>query len=201
MKIYIGPYKDWVGPYQIANWLQKVGVSEDRCDKIGEYLANTWLNKFCNYIHNKKKIKMKIKIHDYDIWSMDYTLSFIILPMLKKLKEVQHGCPHIDDEDVPEGINLRSTEAPPKEHEWDTDDNFCKRWDWILDEMIWAFEQLVDDENDSKFFDHSEGLDKGLSFQESINKLKIDRVGLENHHKRIDNGLRLFGRYYRALWD
>jgi hypothetical protein len=29
----------------------------------------------------------------------------------------------------------------------------------------------------------------------------VDRPGEEAHHKRISNGLRLFGRYYRALWD
>ncbi len=44
---------------------------------------------------------------------MDYTLSHIVVPMLKQLKETKHGAPFVDDEDVPE--ELKSTSAPPKE--------------------------------------------------------------------------------------
>jgi hypothetical protein len=28
-----------------------------------------------------------------------------------------------------------------------------------------------------------------------------DKEGYDKHSKRIDNGLRLFGKYYRGLWD
>jgi hypothetical protein len=30
---------------------------------------------------------------------------------------------------------------------------------------------------------------------------KFDVEGYQAHSKRIDNGLRLFGKYYRGLWD
>jgi hypothetical protein len=60
---------------------------------------------------------VEVIIHDYDVWSMDSTLAHIIVPMLKKLKETQHGHPS----------NLTEEE-----------------WDEKLDEMIWAFEQEVD---------------------------------------------------------
>jgi hypothetical protein len=78
-----------------------------------------------------------VKIDRYDTWSMDHTLSPIILPMLKQLKEAKHGAPFVDDEDVPE--HLRSTAAPAKENEWDTDANHFARWDWAMSEMIFAF--------------------------------------------------------------
>ena len=73
-----------------------------------------------------------VKIDHYDTWSMDHTLSPIILPMLKQLKEKKHGAPGVDDEDVPAGVGLRSTEAGPKENEYDTDENWFKRWDWVI---------------------------------------------------------------------
>jgi hypothetical protein len=41
--------------------------------------------------------------------------------------------------------------AQPKENEWDTDSLHFMRWDWILDEMIWAFEQKVSDDAESQF--------------------------------------------------
>lgn len=66
MKIYIGPYKNWWGPYQIADLLQKVGVSEDRCEKIGEWLANTRLMDFCQWVDSKRKRNIKVRIDEED---------------------------------------------------------------------------------------------------------------------------------------
>ena len=70
-----------------------------------------------------------------------------------------------------------------------------------MDEMIWAHEQLLDDDNDSQFYDHSEAHDPFDDINAQIRKIKVDRKGLKAHHDRINNGLRLFGKYYRALWD
>lgn len=44
-----------------------------------------------------------------------------------------------------------STSAPPKKNEWDTDENHFKRWDWIMVEMIFAFECKLDDTWQEKF--------------------------------------------------
>jgi len=114
------------------------------------------------------------------VWSMDSTLAYIVLPMLKKLQEVKHGSPMTDDEDVPE--QLRSTAAPPTKSEWDTDDLFHDRWAYILGEMIWAFEQI-----------HPE------NEEEQFKKYKDEER--DEREKRTSNGLRLFGKYFRALWD
>lgn len=172
MKVFIGPYTNWFGPYQVAKLFRFVGMSEDRQNQIGDYLNKTWIRKFCEWIDSKKRIKRKIIIHDYDVWSMDNTLAHIIYPMLIKLNQQKHGAPYTDDTDVPEGLNLRASEAPPTEHDWETDKNFFKRWDWIINEIIWTFEQFTKDD------------DPDDSYQE-----------------RIKNGLRLFGKYYQALWD
>ena len=145
MKVEIGKYINFVGPYQIADLLQKVGVSEDTCHKLGERLSRTWVNTVCGWIHSKKKRKEKIHIDRWDTWSMDSTLAVIVLPMLQQLKATKRGSPLVDDLDVPEGLNLRSTEAPPKANEWDVDENLERRWDWVLDQMIWSFEQLQPD--------------------------------------------------------
>ena len=142
MKVYIGPYRNWIGPYQIAEkilfWLDK---ENDRVFNLGERLARiTWLCKFCEWVDSKKKRKIQIRIDKYDTWNMDNTLALIALPMLKQLRNTKHGAPWTDDEDVPE--HLRSTAAEPKENEYHTDSNHFKRWNWIMDEMIWAFEMV-----------------------------------------------------------
>ena len=165
MKIYIGPYKNWFGPYQLADLLKHFGVSENKCHNIGGRLSETWVGKFLEWVHSKRKRTMIIRIDRYDTWSMDHTLSFIVLPMLKQLKETKQGSALVDDEDVPE--HLRSTAPGARDgcEEWDCDNNLHSRWDWVIDEMIWAFEQQIDDDADSKFYNHDK-VDKSLDFSE-----------------------------------
>jgi hypothetical protein len=149
-----------------------------------------------------------VKLDRWDTWSMDHTLADIVLPMLKQLNETKHGAPCTDDEDVPE--YLRSHMAQPKEYEWDTDSLHFARWDWILNEMIWAFEQKVADDAEGQFFDHSayEHL-KGKTnhdewfkdMSEGASKVKYDEAGHKVWLDRKRNGFRLFGKYFEALWD
>ena len=104
----------------------------------------------------------------------------------------------VDDEDVPE--ELRSTSAPPVENEWDTDDNYHKRWEWVLDEMIWAMTDHADGNGDDAFFDHSE-VDDSANIMEQIAKVKCDLKGLDAYNKRKQRGFELFGKYFQNLWD
>jgi hypothetical protein len=74
--------------------------------------------------------------------------------------------------------------------------------------MIWAFEQLVDEDSDSQFYSGEcdilwEKKEGGHSEMKSgpNDTFKIDREGMDAWNKRIDNGLRLFGKYFRNLWD
>ena len=234
MKVNIGPFRDWIGPYQIADalcfWVKEVedeyGIKEKPhwVHDFGTWLAGgenkeSLLMKACQWVHDKKKRKVKVHIDPWDTWNMDGTLSFIILPMLKQLKEKQHGGPLVDDEDVPEGLGIRSTDAPAKENEWDTDENHFKRWEWIMSELIWTFTQLHPDTDWEQQY-HTGVIDlawkpvdkEGNEVPKEEAKLfqmekgpndthHFDSEGYQAHSKRIDNGLRLFGKYYRGLWD
>jgi len=189
----------WLSPYTI---LEKV-IFWREID-YDEVIVKKWvtvLTPFCEALQFVRKLFNPpiryVKIDRYDTWSMDYTLAYIILPMLIQLKETKHGAPFTEDKDVPK--ELRSTSTPPKENEWDTDDNHFKRWDYILDEMIWAFEQKLKDDDEHQFFDHTGT--EGLPFEEKIGKIKVDQKGLKAHQKRKENGFRLFGVYYQNLWD
>lgn len=180
MKVYMGPYKNWVGPYQIASWLKIFGVSNERCRKIGKYLSETWVMYFCQWIEKKRKRKIKVKIDNYDVWGLYDTLAAIIYPSLVRLQKVKGGAPFADDEDVPPGIGLKKSEAP-KVEDWETDDNHFKRWDWILNEMIFSFEQIHKD-----LYDDMEFKDGKIDYE---------------YRERVQNGFRLFAKYYLCLWD
>jgi hypothetical protein len=234
MKVYIGPFKNWIGPYQIAEalcfWAKPVKdelgfeSKPDWVHDFGTWLSGgekkeSWLMKLCSWIQSKRKRTVKVRIDHYDTWNMDGTLAYIILPMLKQLQATKHGSPLVEDADVPEGLNLRSTEAPPKENEWDTDDNVHNRWQWVLAEIIWTFEQLHNDYDWEAQYHTGEHdlvwkpVDKdGNEVSKEDAKLyqmekgpndthEWDKDGYMAHSKRIDNGLRLFGTYYRGLWD
>jgi hypothetical protein len=157
-----------------------------------------------------------VKIDRWDTWSMDHTLGKIALPMLKQLQESKHGAPNVDDEDVPE--ELKSSSAPAKENEWDTDDNHFKRWDWVLGEMIFAFEHKIDDswEEDFREGKHDivwvpvdkdgnevpKGEHKFYQMKDGPNNTyKCDYDGMKVVYDRMQNGFRLFGKYYQSLWD
>ena len=202
MKVYLSKYRyHWISPYTVLEkvfFWREIDYDEPIIDKWSDRLTPICqgIQKVLDFIHPKINY---VKIDRWDTWSMDYSLSFIVVPMLKQLKETKHGAPFVDDEDVPG--ELKSTSAPPKENEWDTDENHFKRWDWALNEMIWAFEQNIDTNSEEKFFDHEEWDPTEKDFNTSLHKIKIDQPGLKAHQDRKANGFRLFGKYYQGLWD
>lgn len=202
MKVYLNkPRYHWISPYKILEkvfFWREIDYDEPLIEKWSDRLepVSKAIQKVLDIIHPKVDY---VKIDYWDTWSMDCTLSPIILPMLVQLQKTKHGSPHVDDEDVPEEI--RSTSAPPKENEWDTDEFWHKRWEWVMNELIWTFTQLSDEDNESQFYDHSEVDPDEKNIMEQVKKIKCDYDTLKAHNERIKNGLRLFGKYYRGLWD
>jgi hypothetical protein len=219
MKVYINKYRDhWLSPYTICEkicWWREIDYDEpwvQRVNKVLDPVMGVWRD-FLDFVHPRIEY---VKIDRWDTWSMDSTLTPIILPMLKQLKKDKHGAPYTEDADVP--ANLRSTTPAAKrakKNDWDSDGNHFKRWDWVMDEMIWAFEQLADDSWESQFHSGtsdivwvpSKELDaKGKPLTYEMKRgpkdtRKWDKKGYMKYNARIDNGLRLFGKYFRALWD
>lgn len=150
-----------------------------------------------------KERKVSVKIDKWDTWSMDHTLALIIHPMLVQLKETKHGGPAVDNEDVPEELQNKDVDKP----DWEIDEKYFDRWDYVLDEMIFTFGSLKEDWEEQyfisygehEFIEHDDG--SGNATLNWIKKPEVDREGLDSHRARIKNGLHLFGKYYMALWD
>jgi hypothetical protein len=146
-----------------------------------------------------------ITIEDSDTWSLDYTLALIIHPALVKFKESINGSPYVTPEDVPE--ELKPKEEPCEANNF-VDDTHHQRWEWVVTEMIWAFDNIINPKDEEY---HTGEVD--LEFQKiigtSFSKMvegpnhthKVDEVGLKAYEDRISNGLRLFGKYYKSLWS
>ena len=114
------------------------------------------------YSDGSSEQEIKVEIDNHDTWNLDYTLAQIIYPALVRLKEFKKGIPSVNESDLPENLKSDNLFDP-------------KNWEWVLDEMIFAFKCISED--DAGGWDWP----------------KSDR-------DRIYNGLRLFGVYYTALW-
>ena len=215
MKIYKSNYRNhWVSPYVILEkvfFWREIDYDEPLIEKLSDFLnpfCIAW-QKFLDFVHPQINY---VKIDRWDTWSMDNTLADIILPMLKQLKESKHGSAHVDDEDVPE--ELRSTSAPAKENDYDIDDNHHKRWDYVIDEMIFAFEHKADDSWEQAYYSgehdiihvpcewYEDGKPKLYTLERGPNHTHtVDFEGIQKVTKRMQNGFCLFGKYYQGLWD
>jgi hypothetical protein len=229
MKVYISNYRDhWLSPYTILEkvfFWREIDYDEPIIEKLSNILnpfCVAW-HKFLDFVHPRINY---VKIDHYDTWSMDSTLAPIILPMLKQLRDTKHGSPQVDPDDLPEYMRTTTTE------DWDSQSVFDfynekqsdgydidgydvhKKWEWVLNEMIFAFEHLVDDEWENEFSsgEHDlihvpcewdeNGKPKLYTMEHGPNHTyKCDYDGLFKVHERMGNGFRLFGKYFRHLWD
>lgn len=117
--------------------------------------------------------KIEITIDGYDTWSLDHTLSLVITAALKEFLEHPHGAPMISNDDVPPELH-----RPADAEDWKTDENTFKRWDWVIGEMLFAFEQGTKDDD--------------YTIPEEVRKAT---------EARAYNGRMLFAKYFHALWN
>ena len=201
MKVYIGKYRNrlncklhtnYMNKRYSFDWPEEQSWFENLLEKIEDKIQDFY-NIFNEAYFDKRLDQRKyIKIDRWDTWSLDITLADIILPCLIQLKEQQHGAPNVDVEDVPE--SLQPTEFP----EGDVDNTYFQRWEWVLDEMIFAFASKNQDWELEYYgdiiFDEDGGI-RGGYFEWT------DDEGRKAHQERISNGFRLFGKYYEGLWS
>jgi hypothetical protein len=229
MRINIGPYRSdlipvysWERRYDYMRMAQTDNYSfnEDDYtwyDKVvyGIFSGLSTLFRPLNRWSNSRKRRVKVHIDEYDVWSADHTLSMIIAPLLKKLKETKNGVPFVDNDDVPEELHVDKKD----DNEWTDEDhiNGEAKWEWVLDEMIWTFDQYAMPNDDDQFYhnvDQLEILFKPFEDKKGWNSVKfnhqkdstkpaywVDHEGKKKHHERKANGLRLFAKYYENLWD
>lgn len=186
MKVNI-PRRKYYSAYDTARWITHVvdyyvypykdyDAQREHSYKISDFLKKVpFFVDVCEVMNVFRKYS-KIEIEDHDVWSLDTTLAEIIYPALLKIKKDRIGVPYVDDEDYPGDILISD----------DVDDNDLEfkalqiKWEYVLDEMIWTFKTIRND------FDYNVEED-------------YHRHSVENQ-ERVNNGLRLFGKYYQALW-
>lgn len=186
MKVYIGPYKKYYGPYQVTDFLARwFKLSDERHDALIAWLEKyTPLTMICKWFENRERV-IKVKIHDYDTWNADGTLALIILPVLKRVKELKQGTPC--EMFCEEYFQISSSEEYFNEGSFGPlhvrisalEQEAIQRWNDTLDKMILSFSRVLDDANGEPTDIHE----------------------LKKYWAEIDEGLLLFGKHYRNLWS
>jgi len=146
----------------------------------------TW-NKFIDW---NPLLRDVIKIQPADSWSVDYTLARIAVPLLEQLKETNHGYGFIEDEDVPEELRRGN------------DEHCEKKYAWFMNEIIWCLGEIIGDDKNAPempecadiFNEKTKTPDEKAAIAEW---LKLH----QEYDNRVANGCRLFGKYFRTLWD
>jgi len=172
--------------------------------KIGPYPTHRWYHNFLYKLGIKNEPKVSVHIDDFDTWSMDHTLAPIILPMLVQLQETKHGAPMVEMLDVPKELRATKKQLAAYGKTGDVDPHHFERWDWIMGEMIWAFEQKCKDDWQGDYYEYREMGPEESKDPTSLFGLKLvweDRDGAKAHQERMTNGFKLFGKYYENLWD
>lgn len=121
---------------------------------------------------------------DSDIWSIDYFLLTILPPMLRKLAKDKHGYPAM----LYQGKDLDGQKG-------------SKMWQDILEKMAYGFELRNRWESDypavvGEMRDGKEYYD----FKDKAWRAKFDKKQKEVN-KAFDESMKLFSKYFFALWD
>jgi hypothetical protein len=234
MKIYLSKYRyHWLSPYTILEkvcfWEKDKDVfynlndePNHKYEKVVDFLTTIsgFIQKVLDIIHPKIDY---VKIDYWDTWNMDGTLGKIILPMLKQLRDTKHGSQIVDLEDVPEELRCITHEEYDSQksfdwyHEHKVEEGKCDihaRWDWVLNEMIFAFERLNDDSWEDNFRSGTIDMKREPCAWDENGKPTMYQMirgpndtyecnyeAIQLVHDRMNNGFRLFGKYYRGLWD
>ena len=102
------------------------------------------------------------------------------------------------------------------------DEKFHAQWNWVLEQMIWSFEQELDEDDGHKhYYDpyesdeptekrtysvlHDDGTTEEKDWfgddesRRAMGKLNLEKMKAYEARKQL--GFTLFGKYYQALWD
>jgi hypothetical protein len=164
-----------------------------------------------------KERKIDIKIEQWDTYSMDHTAALIILPLLLQLKNSKQGVPSDFIQRVGGDMDRNYYFDFIRDDDDEVFDKGCLKWEETLDKMIWSFQQLVDDSYEAKYHHGIAKIDFRIievtnpatgvvekmykMVDENPSKHWYDYIGQQEHDKRIQEGLDLFGKHFRDLWD
>ena len=161
-----------------------------------------------------KERKVSIKIENHDVWDFNSSVGLVLLEWLKAFRAYdKHGipadmpsfCQTAEDYDTQLCFDFYKESNPPFSQSED-------EWAAILDKIIWSFEEMINEPNGDCYWDVKPKIDFDATFaghsnpdgyHETIWKEpgKFNRRKHDEYQNKIQDGLDLFCKYLRNLWD
>ena len=157
-----------------------------RTNKFGDWLLDTspygWrvyykcadIKRWCISTYQR----MRYGVADEECWSLENTFSKFILSRLKHFKKMNRYGYHPD-------MTL-------------------EEWENVIDELIWTFEYLNDDERFNPFPHYLEDTEWNFNKEKTPEQKQSFDEWMKKHNElqeRKQKGLELFAKYYCHLWD
>lgn len=133
------------------------------------------------YFFEKKYQTLKYGFPEEDAWGFSGAHARWVVPRLKHLRKISHGHPG----------------------GFDT----CAEWEDVLEKMIWSFENYDKEPDPIKPIDYDSRYvvtqihSTGQPCFKCVDEREWDFSLIEQHEKRVQEGINLFAKYYYHLWD
>ena len=163
-----------------------LGIPNVNFSCLGSYTPND-IEKLAKY----KQQRVERGFDSTELWNLYYTFALFILPRLVEFRKVANAYPH--------------------------DFETFEEWAKIIDKMIYAFDHIANEEKYQDEYEKEIGLTwdgayelkkvPNTEYHEIVQGKKYDEEKVNKLHEwqkvegeKIDEGLMLFGKYFRALW-
>lgn len=154
---------------------------------------------------------IKIDITYSDCFNLDGTLGRVIVAALEAFKLQEYAGFTVEEQDLPEHLRYEEpvmiNGSYTERGLMGTDPLRQERFEWVINEMIFAFKSCYSGEGEDFWIDdpnYDPNADFLIDNEEgslTINsQLDIDQEKQAAYNKRIQNGLNMFSKYYKALW-
>ena len=174
------------------------------------YKPRWWWTELSFWFRSKKEFLMTGFPH-VEAWNFNTYHSKWSVPRLKHLRDNGHGHPaniEIDNKVSKFGsashvIGMPDTALKSQKKEFSRK---VLAWKAVLDKMIWSFEHLEDFVKPIYPKDYDERMKKTFYDDESVSYVHIDKrkpdySPINEHNKKVQEGLDLFAKHYQDLWN
>lgn len=206
MKVRITRPVRWYTSYDLSNYLAtKLNLTDDQQGKLDKTLKYAQplfrvYNNTRKYLFNT--LRDKIEVHKHDVWSVYDTLAPIILKVLLEYRTRNtHSYGFVDPMDAPAYFHPNCFGIDKEGHGFDH--GALHRWNWLVDELIWTFQALSDEDWNEQFRSVDYSINMDFNEDRTVNFQTTGKFDHERHaayDKRIKQGLILFGKYFEHLW-
>jgi len=171
------------------------------------YLKPYWRFRDVKYWFKKQYQKLTIGFPREEARNLRHASAKWMVPRLKQLKKEANGFPAglIEDNEL-DTSHILVGDNPDYDKNWEVRHEYgMKKWQGILDQIIWSFENQDDPPEPIKpeNWDSRCNMikyDDGSVEYKHLDKREWDFSPLKEHDEKVKEGLKLFAEHYLDLW-